>query len=383
MSTQQWTDPFLDEMRDVGDPVADEAINALFAEGGVASVNGLMRTLVANDGLSPDDLPRFIGDYLAKTAVLPAMNPEKVARGERLFGLLGPEILMVLGFYALPADYAAKKGVQVLSRTGVLTNRAVRRVFETTQMVMDVMAEGGLAPGGRGVRSAQKVRLMHAAVRHLLTHDPAAPWDEALGVPINQEDLAGTLMTFGYVVLDGLDRLSIHVSDEDKDAYFQAWRAIGHIMGVRDELIPANVAEARELTKLIHQRQVAPSPEGTALMAALVEGFQGLIPVAHLKGAPASFIHFFLDEDPFSGQNIAEMLGVPPADWTRHLVHAAVSVDDYLTRRGIENPVADTVISYVSRELIEGMLLVERGGKRAPFSIPDKLRGQWGVEASR
>src|SRR5262249_36156671 len=152
------------------------------------------------------------------------------------------EILMVLGFYGLPADYAAKKGVKVLHRTAQLTRRPVRRVFETTQMVVDVMAEGGLGSEGRGVRSAQKVRLMHAAVRHLLTHDPATPWDASLGLPINQEDLAGTLMTFAYVVLDGLARLGIALASDDREAYVHCWQAIGRIMGVREELIPADFA---------------------------------------------------------------------------------------------------------------------------------------------
>jgi len=378
MSSRIWTDAELDLMRTVGDPMADAVVTSLFAEGGIESVNALMRTLVVNDGMPSHLLPVVVRDYLSQTSSAVAVDPEQVARGEAMFGLWGPEMLLVLGFYALPADYAAKKGVQVLFRTGRLTAQPVRRVFETTQMVVDVMSPGGLAPTGDGVRSAQKVRLMHAAVRHLLTHDANHPWDPALGTPINQEDLAGTLMSFSYLVLDGLSRLGVTLSDADRDAYFQAWMVIGRIMGVHEDLIPANLDEAMSLTKLIHQRQIAPSPQGVALAAALVEGYRGLMPEL-LKGTPVSLIHFFLDRDPFTGENIAAMLGLPPADWTACVAGFLVDVDRFFGQRSIQAWLPDRAISYVSRHLIEGMLLVERGGRRAPFTIPDTLKARWGV----
>jgi hypothetical protein len=381
MGREDWTNERLDAMREVGDPVADAAVGALFAAGGVGAVNDLTRTLVQNDGIASAELPPIIRDYLAETAALPEIDSEKVRRGEAFFGALGPEILTALGFYGLPASYAAKKGVQVLHRTVKLTQQPIRRIFETTQMVMDVMAEGGLGPGGRGVRTAQKVRLMHAAVRHLLTHDPQQPWDASLGVPINQEDEAGTLMTFSYLVLDGLDRLGLKRSDEDREAYFHSWMVVGRLLGVCDELIPANVAEGKALTEIIHQRQVGPSPEGQQLTAALVEGFQGIMP-GPLKGVPASLVHFFLDQDPFGGKNVSEMLGVPPADWSEHLVCLLDEADAAIKGRGIECPAADKVVTWVSREMIEGMLLVERGGQRAPFSIPAGLGDRWGLKSA-
>src|SRR5690606_21151437 len=133
-----------------------------------------------------------------------------IAPGQELFAEHGPLILMCLGHYSLPAAYAAAKGVEVLHRTAYLEKRPAKRLFETTQMVIDVMSPGGLAAAGRGVRTAQKVRLMHAMVRHLIQHDPEQPWDASLGVPINQEDLAGTLMTFSWLTLDGLAKLGVH-----------------------------------------------------------------------------------------------------------------------------------------------------------------------------
>ena len=97
-----------------------------------------------------------------------------------------------------------RQGVQVLALTARLHTDPVRRIGETAQMTLHAMSAGGLAPGGAGIRDAQKVRLMHAAVRHLaLASDDWVP----VGTPVNQEDLAFTLLTFSIVALDSIRKL--------------------------------------------------------------------------------------------------------------------------------------------------------------------------------
>jgi len=371
----------LDAARLVGDQLADDAVAQLYAEGDIAAVNKLMRTLVANDGMPSDELPLVIREYLLKTSELPPMDPVKIRAGEDMFGLYGPECLMVLGFYSLPASYAAAKGVQVLYRTAYLMRRPVRRVLETTQMVIDVMARDGLGPDGKGIRSAQKVRLMHAAVRHLLTHDPNHPWDMSLGVPLNQEDLAGTLMTFSYIVIAGLAHLEIELSPEEKDAYLHAWLAVGHVMGIRPEMLPANMDEARELTFLIRKRQIGESPEGIAMTQALIEGYQTLIP-GFVEGLPASMIRYFLEKDPFMDQDIAKMLGVPKANWTTIIIRALADMADLVEWLGEGHHDAAKVIRFLSRRFVNAFVTIERGGNRPPFAIPQHLTDLWKTKPS-
>ena len=137
-----WTNEVLDEARGQGDPIADPVVAELFRDGDIAAVNQLMRTLVVDDGLPSERLPAVVRDYLARTALPPDIESAQMELAQEVFGVVGPEILAVLGFYSLPADYAAKKGVQVLYRTGRLITNPTRRVFETTQMVVDVMAPG-------------------------------------------------------------------------------------------------------------------------------------------------------------------------------------------------------------------------------------------------
>jgi hypothetical protein len=376
-----WTDAQLDAKRLRGDPLADVVVAELFAKGEREAVNALMTTLVRNDGLPPEQLPPIVLDYLTQTSAIPIADPKQVERGERMFGTFGPEMLMVLGFYSLPASYAAKKGVQVLYRTAYLLRRPVRRVFETTQMVVDVMAPRGLEPGGRGVRTAQKVRLMHAAIRHLTVTDPKLPWDQdALGVPINQEDMAGTLMTFSTLVWQGLSRLGIQLADDERAAYLHAWQVIGRIMGIDEDLIPATVGDAMNLTALIRRRQIGPSPEGQAMTPALIGGMQDLMPRL-TPGLASSMVHHFLDDDPFQHQDVAEMLGVPPANWTHYLVELISLLTGVLG--GLAEHSADVagLLRAFSRPMVQAMLTVERGGARPAFSVPGSFREEWQMGA--
>lgn len=374
---RMWNEQKLTEMRKVGDPVADAVVFGLFESGGIEVVNDLMRKLVTNDGIPSAQLPQSVRDYLESTGQVRPPDRDAVAQGEQLFARLGPEMLAVLGFYGLPMDYAAGKGVQVLYRTAFLARKPMRRVLETTQMVVDVLSPGGLGPSGRGVRAAQKVRLMHAAVRHLIRNDPTAPWDSALlGMPINQEDLAGTLMTFAYIVLAGLERLGLPVSTAEREAYFHCWMAIGRMMGVREDLLPANVAEGRELAWQIFNTQGESTPQGKELAKDLISGYQRLLP-GFLSGMPASMMHFFLEKESLTGRDIAAMLDVPPPNWTLSVTRLAVSLDDFLSKHGIDNPLSSSVAGFIGRELIKGFLSAERMPGRATFSIPVDLHEQW------
>jgi len=258
MSADLWTNEDLDQMRRIGDPLADSVVTSLFEEGGIFAVTEMMKTMVMNDDPSPELFPPQLREYVETTSRLAPVDQTRVGGGQLLFQKHGPEIILVLAFYSLPASYAARKGVQVLYRSGYLNNRAIHRVFETTQMIVDVLTPGGLNAHGRGVRTAQKVRLMHAAIRKLILTHPENPWDEELGVPINQEDLAGTFLVFTQLIIEGLQRLEVPTSPEEQQGYLETWKVIGRVMGIQEPLIPETMSEAKVLCDLIQARQVQP-----------------------------------------------------------------------------------------------------------------------------
>jgi hypothetical protein len=243
-----------------------------------------------------------------------------------------------------------------------------------------VMTEGGLGPQGLGVRTAQKVRLMHAAVRHILRHDPEhLPWNEAdFGAPINQEDMAATMMEFSFVVLEGLRRLGIQLSRLEQESYLHSWLAVGRVMGVEASSMPSDFNDARELTTTIARRQIEGSREGRIMAEALIEGMQTTMP-PFFKGFIASAMRFFLENDTITGQNVADMLWLPRADWTTLLVEAAGALGNLAGLAALQESHLTAMLRHFKLQYIQRLLKVERGPGRPAFRIPTRLQEIWQV----
>jgi hypothetical protein len=371
MSIAVLTDAFLDRMREVADPPADRAIQAVFQSGDRAAVQRVLDTVQRNDEFVPDALPAPVRQYLEELPEIPEPEQALIQEGQDLFAEHGPEVMMILACYSLPAAYAARKGVQVLYRTGYLADRPNIRLFQTSQMVIDVMTPGGLGPKGRGRVTAQKVRLMHAAIRHLLLTDTKNPWPAEFGVPINQEDLAGTLMTFTHVIHMGIEKLGI--DRPWPPGWLNAWQAVARILGIVDELIPTNPAQATELCETIDRRQVQPSPEGRALTQALLEMLAHYSPPG-LKGMPAALMRLFLPEP------VAEGLDVPHHWFDEELLSIGVYFERVLERIAPSGSRRGAYRTF-GTHIVE-MLVKAEVGRRPEFRIPTNLRDTWQLSAT-
>src|SRR6201998_4545901 len=157
--SSKWTDAVLDRMRNTGDELADKPVRAVYEAGGVDAVNAIMRTLVRNDQPVSEELPAEIRDYLAEAQPLPEWaDMGKIKRAQQLYETWGVLITLCLFCASLPASYAAANGVKVLYLTARLDTDARRRVMETGQFLMDVLAVGGLDEHGKGRRAIQRVR---------------------------------------------------------------------------------------------------------------------------------------------------------------------------------------------------------------------------------
>ncbi|HET6613254.1 MAG TPA: oxygenase MpaB family protein [Kofleriaceae bacterium] len=366
-----WSDAKLDAMRQVGDPRADDVVAQLFATRESGEVSALFHRLTTDDEPIPDQLPDIIRTFFEDTGDLPAFADRAlITRGEELFAVHGMSMVCGLFCSALPHAYCAHRGATVLVETGRMVGDFTRRIVETAQFVMDVMAPGGLAGDGRGLRTTQKVRLIHAALRYLVTHRRQWP-THTLGVPINQEDLAGTLLTFSTVILDALDTLELEVSDGEREAYLHAWRCVGHLLGIRADMIPTDVADARALYAAIVRRQFGASAQGTLLTQALLDAMATYVPGDAFDGATAVYVRHFL------GDALADSLGVPPPNWTELVFRAQASVArifDHVTER---SPLIAHLFGGFNRAIMESLSVAYRSGKGVGFRIPSALRQRW------
>lgn len=360
-------------MRHTGDPLADNVIAELFADGNLGPVNSLMKNLIVNEFPVPEDLPPVVRDYLAKTDALPNWaRPDLIKAGEQVFWRFGPQLIVILNTYALPFCYVGKNGVQVLALTTRLLTNPTRRILETAQLLVDVMQPGGLtADRGRGRRTTQKVRLMHAAVRKLAPVSPS--WMAQYGLPVNQEDLAGTLMAFSWVSLNGLKKLGIAVPDADQEAYLHCWRIVGHLLGIREEMLPKDIASGEALAMSIARRQFGPCTEGQEMTKALVGMLGTVVPGDVFRHVPPLLIRYFL------GAQWAAWLGITESPWAdlafAPLQLLGMQASDILN----DSKAARALAEKFGHLLIGAIVYVERGGNRPSFSIPADLRQQWGV----
>ncbi|UWN47991.1 Latex clearing protein [Alcanivorax sp. ALC70] len=153
--------------------------------------------------------------------------------------------------------------------TGRLQKDVSRRIYETGQMLHNIAAPEGLRPGGLGHRTVMEVRLLHAAVRRFLAE--RGDWDEArYDRPINQEDMAGTVLEFDYMVVRGLKRMGLYISREEHEAMHYFWRYAGYLLGVDEALLTTTLEEQEVLALQLTSHLYDPTGDSEALAKALL-----------------------------------------------------------------------------------------------------------------
>lgn len=369
----RYTDEFLEQLRSVGDPVPDQIIAELDRDGQIDAVNQVLRQLVQNNQVVPEELPDNIEFWLRDEANLPAwVDRARLDRASGLFVEHGMTISLILSTAALVECYAARKGVKVLTFSYRLGQNAYRRVAETAQFVILVMTPGGMFEEGQGVRALQKVRLMHSAIRYLIAR--TGRWSEqAYGVPICLEDMLGTLMAFSYIVVRNLRQLGVEVSEEQAEDYLYFWRVSGEMLGIRPDTIPLNMEEARELTEAIARRHHGPSPEGIQMTKALLEMHAELIPGHLFDGIVPALIRHLV------GDQIADWLEIPHSRWHQvvGLHHAVGGLLDSVQRK---SDVVRNVVNRLGYAILTKQAVALTGYERAGFAIPTQLRQVWGLD---
>ncbi len=388
MSTRQWDDALLDALREEADPHADEVVGGYFADLRRQDPSQLMHGLVRHQHLPPEERDAVVARYLAEQPPWPAWaKPDLVAEGEEFFARWGSHVFTALYAASLPTAYAAAKGVQVLHLTARLATDAKRRLNETAQFHLDVLEPGGLQPGHQGYDDVRHVRLMHAAVRWLILHDDRVAttaeespdglrWDPTSGLPINQEDLLETLLTFTQIVFEVFDRTGVRYTEEQAAAYLHTWCVVGHLLGMRPDLLPLDLDDASLLMAASRRRNHSRSAAGVEMTAALLEQASSVVPRG-LRGFPASAVRFYI------GDSTADLLEVPPADWTLRLFKPLVRLTRLTTYAKAHGRLRHSLSSRFGRAMLTMSVKAERQGDRPSFQIPTSLAERWNVKAGR
>jgi ER-bound oxygenase mpaB/B'/Rubber oxygenase, catalytic domain len=423
--------------RTTADPLADDTMAAIIgswpegqthldadALARIALVNHLMGTWGNNASLSPWLAPQGIDPQVASAlesyvhagCSLPAWaKSEQVELAEQVFMDDGPLSCTMLFCASLPQCYVLPNLADVLHIAGQLEAHTEHRIRQTAAMIFPVMMRGGLmGASGYGLAQVLKVRLIHATIRHLILRGhpqrikgivPAAittaqdsasvpsmhsalmrhGWNvPQQGMPCNQIQLAYTLLTFSYVFLKGLRTLHQALSPEQELAYLHTWNVMGHVLGIRSELMAHNMQEAQLLFERIQaQARHEPAQPDTrpALGKALMNAMARSMALPVIRHLPLPLTQRLI------GLASATDIGLgQPAPWLTRLLFAvltaAVRATDSLGRIFIPDfSISRMITRILGYHLLTRLML----SQTRPLALPQavladlhRMMGQWG-----
>ncbi|MFJ6994388.1 oxygenase MpaB family protein [Streptomyces sp. NPDC003090] len=369
-----YTEASMDALRLVGDELADATVATLFERGEVGKFNTLMRYVSTVGAPLPEGLPDVARDYLRETSAPPAwVDWGEMEKARLFFTDNNVHISTALSFASMPACYVVPHVARLLSATHFLKYPS-KRMAETGQFTVYLMRPDAFEAGSRFVPAAQKVRLLHAAIRHHLRREDR--WDvAALGTPICQEDMIGGQLLFSLLVLDSLHRLGIHMSDEGARAYFYAWRVVGAMLGVDQAASPATLEDARRFLDLYMVRHMGPSPEGAELTRQLIDLYEQVVPGTFFDPVVSALVRYLI------GDTCADWLDVPRTPWDT-VVKAAPHLLGLLESLEDRAPMAAWALDRIGHLTTVFELSSLTRGRVMHYAIPEELKKDYGVSSS-
>lgn len=350
---------YLDAMRDTADPFADAVVEKLFKNGFNPLVEKSYSDFIYNYQEVPGSFPPVLKDYFMQMEQpLDARSLKNQLEGSKVFQQFGPDLMGMLGALSLPYCYASGKGVQVLHLSQRIRSNPAKRLLETASFVLDICLPNAFQPEGKAMRSIAKVRLMHAAIRfHTLK---SKLWNPDWGLPINQEDMAGTNLSFSLIAIRGLRKLGHKITPGQAHNFIQLWNVIGLKLGVNKELLPENNREAFYLEKQISQRGFYPTPEGRELTRTLIDH---LIFETQNKFPVESLMHFLL------GEKVASNLGVKDNGKARSLGQVLKIINGFKSMNLNKNAYRESLKSFKTQK----SRLEQKGMGIEPYRILKNL----------
>jgi len=244
----------------------------------------------------------------------------------------------------------------------------MRRLLETSQMIIDCMQPDGLVPlTGIGWKSCLRVRFLHGKVRQRLRSSER--WNaEEWGIPINQEDMIATLLSFSFNIVVALSIMGINLTKGEVDDYLHLWRYIGYLSGVRDDLNPCISYEiSRATVESIVVHLIQPDESSIFLAHHSIESLMDERNVAVRWSLPA---HYQMARM-LMGDELADCLQLPASELYRVHHLALFGVLRFISRLSYLPVIGSTIIDF-NRRLLADVNRRGLGDTRADFSMSRK-----------
>lgn len=288
----------------VWDDEIDRLMAGLVDGGGVPAVNTALRSWVDNDDPLPAGLPADLTGWLQRVNRLPSWaDPAKLRRAADFNRRKDTYLFLLYGLGSgIMSTVIPREARSVYWSAGGANMQD--RAAKTFTFGYDLSEAGAFEPSGQFVVTANKTRLVHAAVRHLLPQ--SAHWRAAADerVPISNGDILVTFHSLGTFVHRKLREWHVPMSAADEEAFLHQWQVAIHLLGVRDEFIPQTWAAADAQSAQVLTPLLAPTPEGKELAADLL-GLTAQIDLGVTRGFLNEFVRYVLSDE------VGDWLGLP------------------------------------------------------------------------
>ncbi|MET9971962.1 oxygenase MpaB family protein [Streptomyces sp. NPDC006356] len=250
----------------VWDEESDALVAAVIDRGDVPRVNELLRTWTRNDQPLPSGLPQDLREFMENARRLPSWADQRKLDTAADFNKTRGFYLNLLNGVgggmlstAIPREaravYYSKGGADMEDR-----------VAKTSRLGFAVGDLNAYQPDGKVIVEAVKTRLVHSAVRHLLPKSPG--WSQTSGgqkIPISLADMLVTWHSLPTYAMRKLIEWKVPITAAESAAYLHLWQVTAHMLGIRDEYIPATWDEANAQSKQILDPVLGPTREGVEL----------------------------------------------------------------------------------------------------------------------
>jgi len=355
----------LEPHRHIGDCLADNALVAMKLSASGDPLTQLVPTTKA---------PAVRALYDQLTAVPSWVDWGKVRRGQQVFVRYAGGTGLTLLHCSLVGGFGAPKINKVLGATGYLSRScksSYLRLFETLQMIVDCTEVGGLEPlTGVGWKACVRVRILHAKVRSRLM--AMEKWNlQDWGVPINQEDMCATLLSFQIIVLECLDFMNFKLSKEEQTDYTHLWRLIGYYSGVEEEHNPClSYSFSRATLESITRHIVLPDDTSSKMSNHILKSVSNKPPLNLSYESGAQLSRMLL------GDIGADRLKLPKEHFFWHLFHGF----HFVLLRCLASmtwwPLVGSGMMMTQRIVLRSAAKKFQGGKRTKYflkHVPDDL----------
>ncbi|RDI68103.1 oxygenase MpaB family protein [Nocardia pseudobrasiliensis] len=284
------------------DPEADPIVADVMDHTDVPQVNRLLGTWTRNGQPLPDGLPANLREFIEDARRLPDWaDPGKLAASFEFNKKRGTYLGVLYAFASgMMSTVIPHEALAVYySRGG---SHLKDRIAKTAKLGYDIGTVNAYAPDGQMIVTCVKTRIIHAAVRHLLPQ--SSHWPQG-HTPISQDDLMVTWHSLATTIMRTFRTWQIPIPPAESEGYLHSWQLAAHLLGVRDEYIPASWEQADAQARQVLDPVLAPTPEGADLAHRLLDLGVNIDLSLLSKPILGAFTRYIL------GDRIADWLAIP------------------------------------------------------------------------